>query len=163
MCIVMSSPADRLLCLFCFVCPLRAFWGRQHLLLLVIYYQWIHRLIWLENNYITVYTPDHAAKSICIESCHIYTYLQIWFWLLAKHGACVPERHMSLLRSIVHLSASSFEKKPLRGLQLDCPSIRHWDIVGTSSYLGPILNPVPFFGFVNPNYTGQWTWLFCRA
>ena len=32
-------------------------------------------------------------------------------------------------------------------LQLDCQTVAHWDVVGTSSQLGPILNPRPVWDF----------------
>ena len=45
-------------------------------------------------------------------------------------------------------------------IQLDCPSVAHWDLVGTSSYIIRFdFKSETIFGFLNPNYTEQCTFL----
>ena len=52
-------------------------------------------------------------------------------------------RHSGVILGEGQRGKNNIESNPAI-LQLDCPSVTSWDLVGTTSYIGPILNLIPF-------------------
>ena len=96
---------------------------------------------------------------ICVLLCHC---LRVWLLIQIRNliselsgSAMIPNcknlleiQHIEIYFLLNIIACALFNQKTkLFWLQLDCPSVRHWDGIETASYLGLISNLRPFLDF----------------